>query len=334
MLTLQVHNAHEGLFEGLTLLKTHGLERESRNGPVVRAPFPVATVYSEPLERVVSWAVRDANPFFHLYEALWMLAGRRDVAGPARYAKNMMNYSDDGETLHDAYGYRWRYHFKRNQLRTIINRLKKGDENDRQCVLQMWDARVDLNRKGKAIPCNLIATFQVDPIWKALDLVVFCRSNDIIWGTYGANAVHFGFLLEYVCVESGLEVGKYTQISVNYHAYKDQYNKCLPITEQAAFSGYTGEVIPMSVQPDVIIADILKSADESLYTRGSLGIKFFHLDPWSEMCHRMMWAHQLFRENKIDGAINVLKMGHGSDWELAGIAWLNRRKNNRELRIT
>ena len=52
-----------------------------------------------PCERVLLYPERNANPFFHLYESLWMLAGRNDVAGPARYAKNMNNYSDNGVTL-------------------------------------------------------------------------------------------------------------------------------------------------------------------------------------------------------------------------------------------
>ena len=104
MKVLSVRNVHEALPRALKLLQQQGIERPSRNGPVLQAPWPVTTVYQNPLERVVFWPERDANPFFHLYESLWMLAGRNDIAPLTRYAKNMANYSDDGETQHGAYG--------------------------------------------------------------------------------------------------------------------------------------------------------------------------------------------------------------------------------------
>jgi len=329
MQVIHAHNAQEALGKGLLLLKNNGLGQDSRNGLVIRAEGPVATVYSSPLERVVSWPDRDANPFFHLYEALWMLAGRRDVAGPARYAKNMLNYSDDGETLHDAYGDRWRFYFGKNQLHTIISNLMIN-KLDRQCVLQMWDARVDLGRRGKAIPCNLTATFQVDPVWNKLDLVVFCRSNDIIWGTYGANAVHFGFLLEYVALKTNIAAGKYTQISVNYHAYEKEYEKSLPIAHME-YTGYPHRVIMMPVDVDRHIDQVLNCADRELYVHREPGRHFFKCDDeWGEMCHRMMWAHQMHRQGHYDAAFEVLQRAPDCDWTVAGIEWLERRKMRRE----
>ena len=72
-------NPNTALQDGLWLLKTSGILNDSRNGRVVQAPGPVASVYRNPLERVVFSPLRDANPFFHLYEALWMLAGRKHI---------------------------------------------------------------------------------------------------------------------------------------------------------------------------------------------------------------------------------------------------------------
>ena len=40
-----------------------------------------------------------------------------------------------------------------------------------------------------------------------LQMTVHCRSNDIIWGTYGANAVHFSILQEYVAARIGVDLG-------------------------------------------------------------------------------------------------------------------------------
>src|ERR1041385_2620797 len=103
MHTLYVRNVHEALPRAIEHLLSEGIERDSRNGPVLMTEYPVTTVYTLPCERVLFHPQRDANPFFHLYEALWMIAGRRDLKPLLRYARNMGNYSDDGETLHGAY---------------------------------------------------------------------------------------------------------------------------------------------------------------------------------------------------------------------------------------
>lgn len=141
--------------------------KASRNGGVRMIEEPVLITYTHPQERVLFDPNRDANPFFHLYEALWMLAGRNDVASVAYYASNMANYSDNGKTLNGAYGYRWRhcnYNGKGSplepgwaddpdcdkpidQLDTLVNHLK-ADPNSRRAVLQMWNVEDDLLKIG------------------------------------------------------------------------------------------------------------------------------------------------------------------------------------------
>src|SRR5690606_9555427 len=113
----------------------------SRNGPVAQILEPVIVTYTHPRERVLLYTERDCNPFFHLYESLWMLAGRNDVAPLAYYNKRMPEFSDDGKTFHGAYGYRWRTHFGWDQLRAIVEELRTNS-NSRRVVLQMWDANI------------------------------------------------------------------------------------------------------------------------------------------------------------------------------------------------
>lgn len=230
MRVIDVANVQDALPLALQLLREKGVPRETRYGPVLVMESPVTTVYRRPLERVIFYPGRDANPFFHLMEALWMLAGRNDVAWPYMFAKKMLEFSDDGETFHGAYGYRWRRHFGLggpfgglDQLSMIIQGLKKHPECRRQ-ILQMWDPLVDLGRNGKDVPCNTTAHFQVNT-WGALDMTVFCRSNDIIWGCYGANVVHFSILQEYMAAKIGVPVGSYWQISDNWHAYIEVLEK-------------------------------------------------------------------------------------------------------------
>ena len=69
MQVLFASNPDDALVKGIMLLKCHGTLEDSRVGPVLVAPTPIATVYPQPRKRVSFSAIRDANPFFHLVEA-------------------------------------------------------------------------------------------------------------------------------------------------------------------------------------------------------------------------------------------------------------------------
>jgi Thymidylate synthase len=217
---IKVSNVNQALATALRRLQLEHVVAPSRNGEVWAFPEPVTTTYLRPLQRVLFSPLRDANPFFHVMEALWMLAGRNDVAWPAYFAKNMSNYSDNGKTLHGAYGYRWRKGFSVDQL-DVLAELLARDGTTRRAVLGMWAPEVDLvygtYPENRDAPCNTHAYFDVAD--DALNLTVCCRSNDLWWGCYGANAVHFSFLLEFMAAYAGYEVGVYRQFSNNLHLY-------------------------------------------------------------------------------------------------------------------
>jgi len=225
--TLNVDNVNEALQLGMMLLKKEGIEIMSRNGPTIECPSPVTTSYRNPWRRVLFDPQRDANPFFHFMESLWILAGRNDVAFLDYWNSNIKRYSDDGIKYHGAYGHRMRkfddyrsYHEPMvvDQLDWAIEELRK-DPYTRRCVVQIWDARKDM-QPNPDIPCNDLLIFRCRD-GRRLDMTVCNRSNDIIWGAYGANAVHFSIVHEYVAWHAKLNMGSYHQISNSYHAYTD-----------------------------------------------------------------------------------------------------------------
>ena len=67
----------------------------------------------------------------------------------------------------------------------------------------MWDAKQDLSHRNesKDLPCNTHVYFSIREGF--LDMTVCNRSNDLIWGCCGANAVHMSFLQEYVATMWG-----------------------------------------------------------------------------------------------------------------------------------
>jgi Thymidylate synthase len=141
----------------------------------------------------------------------------------------MANYSDDGKTLFSSYGHRWVNHFKQDQLKALIQHLKE-DPNSRRAVLQMWDANSDLpvllSNEGKDLSCNYAATLDPQPDG-SIDLNVNNRSNDLIFGAYGANMVHFNVLHQYIAYALNRKKGVYRQISNNTHVYLE-----FPITKR------------------------------------------------------------------------------------------------------
>lgn len=228
MNTIRANDVNEAFKIGMMLLSSHGHERESRNGTVIELPEPCSTVYSNPQQRVLFHPERNANPFFHCMEGLWMLAGRDDVAFVSQFVGRMKEFSDDGETFHGAYGKRMRRYLECDnastagvaidQLATVIKMLR-SDPDTRRAVVAIWDPLMDLDTISKDIPCNDTIFFKIRG--GKLQMTVCCRSNDAIWGAWGANAVHFSMIMEYVAAGVGVPMGTYTQISDSLHAYTD-----------------------------------------------------------------------------------------------------------------
>ncbi len=349
---VSARNVNQALPLALELLSAVGKPRASRNGPVLYSRNPTTTIYEKPAERVVFWPERDANPFFHLYESLWMLGGRDDVESLASMVPRMRSFSDDGTTLHGAYGHRWRHHFKTDQLDDIVNRLRRLPD-DRRCVLSMWDARSDLDHDGRDVPCNLLATFQISDSGR-LDMMVANRSNDVVWGCYGANAVHFSVLQEYVATSVGVPVGIYWQVSANWHGYLNTFEPLRDslltgLYEFVSSSGDSannlvyavGALDPYAqgvVAPYPLMSEPREQWDRDLkvflQTRGLQG---YYRDPFfTEVAAPMAWAHTIYKqmagEDKFDATQERLSTVMASDWRRAAIDWVERRraKWNRE----
>lgn len=338
MYTILATNPDEALYRGMELLHEIGVREDSRNGAVLVAPTPVTTVYSPLQTRVSRSALRDANPFFHLFESLWMLAGRNDVASVAKYVPRMAEFSDDGVTLNGAYGYRWREHFDYDQLEGIIDELA-ANPNTRRAVLAMWDASVHEGRESdlyaaahgsKDVPCNTHAYFRIRheemPFGPGerlvLDMTVCCRSNDIVWGAYGANVVHFSMLQEYMALAVGVSVGRYFQMSNNYHAY----------IERPDVARLTPAALGMEPKAEHAVNYSLFAtpgeraafdADCRDFFNG-LNDDGFRTAYFNRVVEPMRAAHQLYKGGDVERAIKSLSESP-YDWHLAARDWLARR---------
>jgi len=333
---IRTRNVHLAYPAVLDMLEGHGVKRESRNGPVDRFAEPVIIEYTHPTERVCFWPERDANPFFHLIESLWMLAGRNDVAPMSRIVKNMASFSDDGETFHGAYGYRWRRQFKFDQVHEIIKVLKENPD-DRRCVLQMWESAIDLNMEGKDFPCNVMATFEIDHRGE-LNMSVFNRSNDIVWGALGANAVHFSVLQEYMAAYIGVPVGRYYQISTNLHAYLDTLAQVEMLADHRKIGGLRNPHDGLGRVPLVNGDPNMWDRDLDIYWGcmdtigpGSMDAAEFYDPFFAEVAQPLTVSHYLFKnlkgERKYLESIAWSEKIADEAWRIACVQWIERRYN-------
>lgn len=347
---INARNVNDALGAGIRLLLTEGIAEESRNGPVLVAPGPVMTVYSRPWERVLFSPTRNANPFFHFMESLWMLAGREDLAFPKLFNSNFGAYSDDGTTIPGAYGYRWRRYFGYDQIEVLITELKNNCET-RRAVLSMWDGGhfeisnsgevefgespnyevvSDLHRAiagSKDIPCNTHAYF--DCRGGKLNMTVCCRSNDIIWGAYGANAVHFSILQEYMAARMGIPQGEYRQLSNNYHMYTDivSREKARDIAVECDDDNYNTGCF---FDNPVTISKLLRfDSDRNHFLRE---LHDFLQKPAHEYSYRLLsqnavpmcGAWQAYKSTDYRAASDFAEKIELQDWRRACVEWLGR----------
>lgn len=339
---ITARNVNGALHDGLWWLAIAGREEPSRNGPVLVAPGPVITHYSHPQERVLFGRTRDANPFFHLYEGIWMLAGRNDSGSVARFAKTMDVFADNGR-LNGAYGYRWRHHFGYDQLVAIVEELT-ARPHSRRAVLTMWEPQ-DLidSESSKDVPCNTQVYFGIDRY--GLNMTVCNRSNDMIWGGYGANYVHMGMLQEVIAGALGVPVGSYYQMSNNFHIYPEREDTRRMVRKEK--NGYTVtldvsypyDVGPASIAPVAMFAPgVAFPIDTFLAVAERLAADPYTTQPtdtpWvTEVFVPMMNAHALYKNGDIADAIAYLRQYcRAADWKTAGIEWLQRREAKRNAK--
>lgn len=348
---LEARNVHVALPKALDMLLAESTHEGSRNGDVFVMQHPVTTVYSRPWERVIFWEERDANPFFHFMEGLGFLGGIKEVVFYAQYAQQLKVYSDDGETLPASYGHRWRHYFDRDQLAWAIERLR-ADPRDRRVVIGMWDPNEDPARAdagSKDVPCNTQIYLNVHGT--RLDMLVTCRSNDIFWGAYGANAVHMSMLHEYLARGIGVRQGYYHQLSFNWHAYEAFYKKVMNDRvarepEQglrtAIVSATNAECIWNPYASDFRGGDLVAMMSDYTHDRradyagwdrqlgifltGGSTVEDGLTDPFfTGVAVPIRDAHAAYQEKNYDKARELVEQCRALDWRRGCREWLERR---------
>lgn len=336
----------------------------SRNVEVMQITEPVTVTYHNPTERVLFSPARDANPFFHLYESLWMLAGRNDVTPLSYYNSQIAQYSDDGKTFNGAYGYRWRngWYYGRSwrdkpenggidQLKILIEHLKK-DPYSRRAVLQMWTVEDDLLKIDSShdVCCNTSIYFAIEhgvcsfcqgdtshhcpkcggfphDVPRYLNMTVCNRSNDLIWGMLGANVVHFSILQEYVACCLGLDVGVYNQFTNNLHVYTERWEPEKWLASKGVTYDDVSRTVPLVSDPATLDKELPLFVE-----RHSCSEPQDRPDVWREpflmdVAKPMCHAFHAHKQRDYGLAMGWVDLVKADDWRIAAQQWIEKRRD-------
>ncbi|MFF9313863.1 thymidylate synthase [Streptomyces sp. NPDC014748] len=171
----------------------------------------------DPRQRLPYLAARKANPVFQFAEALWYLAGRRDLEMIGYYAPSMRASSADGLTLGgSAYGH------------TLFTPAAGDTVSPFDRVLELLRGEVDSKRGYLPVfsPAELAVSDNPDmaclaglhllPRKGRLHMVCYMRANDLDCGLL-SDVFSFTMIQEYAAVQLGLELGTYTHLIGSAH---------------------------------------------------------------------------------------------------------------------
>lgn len=233
---IKVQNNNHLFTKAVWAIRTQGEDSASGNSQVnndatrfIDEVFS-ATV-SNPRDRWLSVPGRNSSALAAIGETFWVLAGRNDVEFMQRLLpKNAGKFSDDGVTWRAAYGPRIYAH---GQLDSVIDRLRKNP-NTRQAYLTLYDPALDSDQglekfhpEGKAVTkdmvCNFALAFNIKD--NKLNMTVFNRSQDVLWGMSTINFIEFSIVQEIVANILHVGLGEYRLVSNNLHFYYNQHSQ-------------------------------------------------------------------------------------------------------------
>lgn len=242
---------------------SEGSEVGSRLGERTRELLHQQIIIDQPWQREVLVPHRNVNIAAQIAETMWVLAGRDDMDFLTNYLPRAVDFSDDGKVWRGGYGprlRRWSFgsqahgtaaeNYSVDQVKHVVD-LLSADRSSRRAVISIYDPAVDA-QPGKDIPCNDFLSFISRDGF--LDLSVFVRSNDVIWGWSGINAFEWSALQEIVAHLLGLNVGRLVFNTTSLHIYDRHWGKANRLYTSAKYAplGYLDS--PAFSAPAVIYA--------------------------------------------------------------------------------
>lgn len=166
---------------------------------------------------------RKTHPATAAAELAWFLMGTQDLSWLQKYTKIWDGFREtDTNIVSGAYGYRWRDHFRRDQIRDAIQALR-DDPSSRRVMISAWDPGEDgLTSQGQRnIPCP--CSFTLNIVGGKLHTSMFLRSSDMYVGL-PYDVMNHALLLAAFCEELQVPPGYITFTLAHAHMYEKHYH--------------------------------------------------------------------------------------------------------------
>ncbi|GHG05616.1 thymidylate synthase [Streptomyces filamentosus] len=257
MLTPPTYQSVEGAYLDLLRLASQSPEHHiDARGNAAREVLGVTFRLPDPRQRLPYLAERKANPVFQFAEALWYLAGRRDLEMIGYYAPSMRSSSADGVHLGgSAYGH------------TLFTPAAGDTLSSFDRVLDLLRTESDSKRgylpvfspDEHAIPDNIdmacLAGLHLLVRSGRLHMVCHMRANDLDCGLL-SDVFSFTMIQEYAAIQLGLELGSYTHTIGSAHVNEANMERVKRVLDEAqqrpTAPDFDFPVMPHSTSPDTI----------------------------------------------------------------------------------
>lgn len=228
----------------------------SARGNDAREVIGVGFRLSDPRQRLPYVAARKVNPVFQFAEALWYLAGRRDLEMIGYYAPSMHSSSADGITLGgSAYGHRL---FKPidGDSETPFDRVLKllrTETDSKRGYLPVFGTAELAEAENPDVACLAGLHFLIRD--GRLHMVCNMRANDLDCGIL-SDVFSFTMIQEYAAVQLGLELGHYTHMIGSAHVNERNVERVKRVLNEADLRRtrpqFSFPAMSMTTGPDTI----------------------------------------------------------------------------------
>ncbi|GAA2732373.1 thymidylate synthase [Streptomyces nogalater] len=226
MLTATTFRSVEGAYVALLRLATKQPEhRIDARGNSALEVLGVSFQLPDPRQRLPYLAERKVNVVFQFAEALWFLAGRRDLEMIGHYAPKMRASSVDGVHVGgSAYGYTLftpadgAQHSPFDQALELL----RHETDSKRAYLPVFSAQELADRSNPDVAC--LAGLHLLARGGHLHMVCNMRANDLDCGLL-SDVFSFTVIQEYAAIQLGLALGTYTHTIGSAHVNDHSANR-------------------------------------------------------------------------------------------------------------
>jgi hypothetical protein len=184
----------------------------------------------------------------------------------------------------------------------------------------MWDTDTDLgNIDKKDLPCNTHIYFQL--FHNKLDMTVLNRSNDLVWGACGANAVHFSLLMQFIAGALSKSLGTYWQVSNNLHVYLEPHGHWRNTPDVLKSDVDIYPMVYPIYSPRYNLGENLAMIENFVGGSGD----YYANSEFLTLIAEPMYTFYLKRRNQKITDLSILEKMPECDWKHAALEWVARR---------